>query len=111
MNLRFCVSSQNCYVSFMMRLTLLIFLMFAGPAASGSPIAEVICAPKQQMKERLTLQYGETRRATGMRNPEEIMEVWADPAGDWTMVITYASGKSCIVAMGEHWHEEPRDPA
>ncbi len=90
----------------------LIFLMFSAPAWAGSPIAEVLCAPKDQMHKRLTLQYGGTRQATGIRNPEEIMEVWTDSQGDWTMVITYASGKSCIVAMGEFWQQEtPRDPA
>ena len=32
--------------------------------------------------------------------------------GDWTMVIAYASGTSCIVAMGEHWSVlAPQDPA
>ncbi|WP_298847375.1 hypothetical protein [uncultured Ruegeria sp.] len=33
------------------------------------------------------------------------MEVWTDQNGDWTMVVTYATGTSCIVAMGEHWHD------
>ncbi|MEM9637104.1 MAG: hypothetical protein AAGA94_05610 [Pseudomonadota bacterium] len=40
------------------------------------------------------------------------MEVWTDRQGDWTMVVRYASGTSCIVAMGEHWTElDPHDPA
>ncbi|MEO1777376.1 MAG: hypothetical protein AAFU63_01165 [Pseudomonadota bacterium] len=29
------------------------------------------------------------------------MELWEDADGDWTLIITYASGKRCIVAMGE----------
>jgi hypothetical protein len=31
------------------------------------------------------------------------MEVWTDAHGDWTLVVRYAHGLSCIVAMGEHW--------
>ncbi|WP_302478001.1 hypothetical protein [Ruegeria arenilitoris] len=31
------------------------------------------------------------------------MEVWTSRSGAWTMVITYANGTSCIVAMGEDW--------
>ncbi|WP_280138457.1 hypothetical protein [Aliiruegeria lutimaris] len=31
------------------------------------------------------------------------MELWAGERGDWTLMMTCASGRSCIVAMGEHW--------
>lgn len=45
----------------------------------------------------------------GVRDPEQVMEVWTDPRGHWTMVVRYASGTSCIVAMGEDWITLP-DP-
>lgn len=81
-------------------------------AAAASPIGEVVCASSAQMTQRLTRQMGVRKRATGLRSPEEIMEAWTRPNGDWTMVISYASGTSCIVAMGEHWADLPApDPA
>ncbi|MCI5098095.1 MAG: hypothetical protein MRY77_17420 [Rhodobacteraceae bacterium] len=46
---------------------------------------------------------GSKRIATGLRGREQIMEVWSDNRGEWVMVVTYASGQSCIVAMGEDW--------
>ncbi|WP_256364005.1 hypothetical protein [Ruegeria sp. 6PALISEP08] len=38
------------------------------------------------------------------------MEVWSNQRGDWTMVVTYATGTSCIVAMGDNWiaHDRPK---
>ncbi len=73
------------------------------PGLAQSPIAEVLCAPSQDMHAKLTRQFGEARRATGVRGPEQIMELWSsETSGDWTLVISYASGTSCIVAMGEH---------
>ncbi|MFP4327110.1 MAG: hypothetical protein ACLFQL_03800 [Paracoccaceae bacterium] len=63
------------------------------------------------MQDRLVRQFGESRRASGLRGREQIMEVWTDGRGDWTMVVTYASGTSCIVAMGEAWQEHGQDPA
>jgi len=40
------------------------------------------------------------------------MEVWTADQGDWTLVITYATGTSCIVAMGENWFiRAETDPA
>ena len=85
----------------------------AGPAAASSPIAEVICDGRDAMEQRLSTRMRSTRQATGLRGPEQVMEVWTDPAGDWTLVVTYATGTSCIVAMGEAWQDmrQPRDPA
>ncbi|MCE8007994.1 MAG: hypothetical protein HEP69_13450 [Aestuariivita sp.] len=95
----------------MMRLAL-TFALIARPVCAASPIAEVICEPTEVLHSKLTSQFGETRQAMGLRGREQIMEVWTDPQGDWTMVVTYASGTSCIVAMGEHWQTVmPQDPA
>jgi len=75
-----------------------------------SPIAEVICEPTGDLTRKLERQFGETRQARGLRGREQIMEVWADANGDWTLVVTYASGTSCIVAMGEHWQGMAENP-
>ncbi len=82
-----------------------------GPAAAVSPIAEMLCQPTPSLVQKLTEQFGERRRATGLRGREQIMEVWTDEDGGWTLVVSYAHGTSCIVAMGEHWQEVRRDPA
>lgn len=81
---------------------LLILLCLAGPAAAN-PIADVICEPTARMKDKLTRQLHSERQSMGLRGPEQVVEVWTDKRGDWAMVITYASGQSCIVAMGEAW--------
>ena len=95
----------------MMRFALVLALLTA-PAAQATPIAEIICAPSPQMTQRLT-GYGHARHASGVRGPEQVMEVWTDSRGDWTMVVRYATGTSCIVAMGEAWDDArpAKDPA
>lgn len=104
-------ASSICYKSVMTRVFLILACM-ASPALATSPIAHVICEPTEVMHQKLTRQFGETRAATGLRGREQIMEVWTDKQGDWTMVVTYASGTSCIVAMGEEWTPvTPPDPA
>ncbi len=81
-----------------------LILSFLGVAAQArSPIAEVICEPPPALHERLQRQYEAHRSATGIRDPEQIMEVWTGPTGNWTLIVTYANGTSCIVAMGENW--------
>ena len=71
------------------------------PVLSGpGPIAEIICAPTEQMTRRLETQFGAERAWQGLRSPEEVMELWEDKRGDWTLVIARANGTLCIVAMG-----------
>lgn len=90
----------------------LALLLPPAQALASSPIAEVLCQPTEQLRDRLTGQFGAKRHASGIRGPEEIMEVWTDARGDWTLVITYAGGTSCILAMGEDWFaRDPHDPA
>ncbi|SPF78067.1 hypothetical protein [Pseudoprimorskyibacter insulae] len=96
-----------------MRVILPLLLILAAPAYAGSSFSDAICFETQAMKQKLTRQMGATQRAMGLRSPDEVLEVWIDGEGEWTMVMTYASGRSCIVAMGEHWSEAalPQDPA
>lgn len=96
-----------------LRLLALCALMGA-PATASSPIANLICAPRDEMVQRLSGTYGESPMGMGVRDVDTVMEVWATPgSGDWTLVLTYASGNSCIVAMGEDWTEitPAEDPA
>ncbi len=86
----------------MRRLMALSMIIASGPAAA-SPIAEVICAPTHKMTQKLSHQFGERLHSWGTRGPEQVMQVWTDDRGDWTLVVHYASGTSCIVAMGENW--------
>lgn len=82
----------------------LVFIISSMPSFGlANPIAEVVCAPKDRLEQKLRVQFGNSPMAMGVRSPSEIMEIWTSDAGDWTLVITYASGRSCIVAMGESW--------
>lgn len=73
--------------------------------SAANPIAEVLCETTPSLHERLSSRMRSGRVATGLRGHDQIFEVWTDKTGAWTMVLTYATGTSCIVAMGENWSE------
>jgi hypothetical protein len=85
------------------RLILLPLMLLSWPAKADSPIAEVLCAPRDEMVARLRGSYGAEIAGTGLRSEEAMIEVWAAPDGDWTLVQSYVDGQSCILAMGEAW--------
>ena len=91
---------------------IVMLLLVTGAPAPANPLAEVICDTTARMHDRLEHQFGTRQQAMGMRGPEQMMEVWTDKRGDWTMVVAYATGTSCIVAMGENWEgNQAEDPA
>ena len=73
-----------------------------GVGQAQSPLAEVICSSTDEMQTRLERSMRSTQQAIGTRGPEELVELWADQRGGWVLVMTYASGSSCIVAMGDN---------
>ena len=104
---------ELCY-TLHMRFAIPLFLLLATPAFAVDPIAEVICAEREEMLRRLEVEYGAARQGWGLRGQGSVMEVWAVPStGEWTLVQTYADGRACIVAIGENWElaETGADPA
>lgn len=85
------------------RIIVSLIVLSALPARAQSPIADVICAPRAEMVQRLTRAYGASLAASGVRDVEAVMEVWTAPSGNWTLVQTYTDGQSCILAMGADW--------
>jgi hypothetical protein len=87
---------------------LILVWLLAAPVAAQSPIAEVICVPRDQLLARLK---GADLVGTGLRDTETFVEVWAKTSGDWVLVQSYPNGLACILAMGEAWEAAVLPPA
>ncbi len=78
-------------------------ILVAGPvlAQSGQN-----CAPRDVVVDRLAEKYGETRQSMGLGANNAVVEVFAsDSSGSWTIIVTSASGVSCLVASGQAFEE------
>ncbi|WP_112308792.1 hypothetical protein [Pseudogemmobacter bohemicus] len=80
----------------------------AGAALAGDPLQkgpgdETICAPRAKLLARLEHGRDFIAQGQGLRDAEAMMEVRADPDGNWLLLQNYADGLSCLVAMGEAW--------
>ena len=65
---------------------------------------DVVCDDTTRMERSLSQTTGAERHGMGLREPDALLEIWIVPhSGDWTLVQNYASGTSCILAMGEAW--------
>lgn len=75
--------------------------------AAMMPAHAAACLAREDIGERLADDHGERLRAAGLASNGELLEVFASPGGTWTLVLTDASGRSCVVASGEGWSPEP----
>lgn len=81
---------------------LLVTLAFS----SDTIQAAEICGPHETLADRLTKQFKESRRAAGLSQQAELIEVYASADGSWTIVVTNAAGYSCVVVNGEAWQPD-----
>lgn len=81
-----------------------LFLSVVLPFQANAGISDVFCDDGKRLKDRLKMTYGAEIQGRGLRGPDAVMEIWIIPhTGEWTMVQSYANGRSCIVAIGEGW--------
>ena len=75
---------------------------------AGAPKAQfAMCGERAQIIEQLKNKYQETRQATGLIATNGAAELYISQKGTWTMLVTVASGKSCIIAAGHSWDSAP----
>ena len=94
-------------------LAILTLLPLAAPAAAQGPFADLYCDRAEVLHQKLEQQFGEKQQGLGMHGPDAVMELWSSPtSGNWTLVKRYATGRACVVALGESWADlAPPDPA
>lgn len=83
-------------------------LVFGSAATAPPPAdAQMLCAPRERLVERLSADYSERQRGIGVRGPAAVYELWASDGGSWTLLLTRPNGVSCLVADGTHWTDAP----
>jgi hypothetical protein len=82
-----------------------------GTTSEAAAAAAANCKPREDIVKVLSSKYQESRRAYGLSNQMQMLELYASENGTWTAVDTTPDGKSCIVAAGEAWTEQQAIPA
>ncbi|MGE4249268.1 MAG: hypothetical protein AB7F09_07760 [Parvibaculaceae bacterium] len=66
-----------------------------------------MCGERAAIIDQLKTKYQETRQAVGLISNNGAAELYVSEKGTWTMLVTMASGKSCIIAAGHDWDASP----
>ncbi len=83
---------------------------FAAFLASAAQ-AQMNCGLRDSVVEKLDKEYGEVRRGFGLAGSTAIFEIWAsEETSTWTILKTYPSGLTCVIAVGDDWQEDAGEP-
>ena len=83
-------------------------------AALSTPTrAQAPCEQRAKIVSALLQQFEEVPVGAGITPNGQLLELFASPKGSWTMLLSHPSGRSCMIATGEDWHEladQPKTP-
>lgn len=65
------------------------------------------CAPRSEVIGHLQGIYGEKPVGSGLSEGGYLLEVYAGPAGSWTVFATTPDGMSCLISAGSFWEPRP----
>lgn len=98
-----------------MKLTLAAIALAAAAFLPTTTLAQgQNCSNREQVVERLSEKYGESRQSIGMAPKGRVVEVYASlETGTWTITVTSPNGVTCLVASGQSFEnlDEPVEPA
>lgn len=74
------------------------------PPTTMSPMM-VICGDRELIVSRIEELHGESLRALGAQADDRLLELYASESGSWSILSTDLDGRSCMIAVGESWHD------
>lgn len=82
-------------------------------ASAGASAAQQSrnCSERERIVLRLAEGYGESRQSIGLGANNSVIEVFAsDDTGTWTILMTFPSGVSCLMATGNAFEATVGEP-
>jgi len=87
--------------------SIMAFALSAVATSSSSSLAQVACAPRRAIVDVLNGRYQEAPVRIGVATPESVLELYVSQTGSWTLLLTGANGRSCVIGSGENWERGP----
>ncbi len=69
--------------------------------------AQTVCGEHSKFVEMLGAKYAEKSVAMGLTSTGAVIEVLISDEGTWSILLTYPTGSTCMVAAGDKWESLP----
>ena len=75
-------------------------------STSATTNAQQVCGPRDHALGQLEKRHQEKVFGRGLAtNGKAMFELFVSKSGSWTVLASDPSGRSCVVAGGDSWHE------
>lgn len=74
---------------------------------SANATERLPCGDRTAIVKKLEAQFKEVGQARGLVSDTRIIEVFVSPDKNWTMLVSFPNGMSCIMASGQAWDQSP----
>ena len=74
--------------------------MIAAPALAQQ---QTPCGDRDEMLAQLKQKFKESPAGFGMTGNGAVMELMTSDNGSWTLILSFPTGRSCLIATGEGW--------
>jgi len=88
-------------------LLVVIFLTACvSPQAVESQAVETnsVCGSHKEVVHALQVAAKEQQQAAGVTSKGNLIEIWVGPRNTWSLTITFPSGKTCVLDVGNDWY-------
>ena len=68
------------------------------------------CGARTDVLTQLKEQYKEAPSGFGMTGNGAVIELTTSDSGSWTLLLSFPTGKTCMIATGENWEGRPKLP-
>ncbi len=77
-------------------------------ALHATPVsAQTVCGDRAKFIEMLGTKYLEQPVSMGLTSSGAVIEVLTSPKGSWSILLTYPTGTTCMIAAGDKWEALP----
>ncbi len=90
-----------------MKLLFAVLLLCLVIAWASPAVAQTVCGERAKFIEMLGTKYLEQPVSMGLTSSGAVIEVLTSPTGTWSILLTYPTGLTCMVATGEKWEALP----
>lgn len=68
--------------------------------------AQQVCGERSAILDQLKREFNEVPAGRGLASNGAVVEFLSSAGGTWTMLVTFPSGATCLLAAGDNWRDQ-----
>ena len=80
-------------------------------AVATDALAQIACAPREDILKKGSQDFGQVPMVRGLDSNGHMVEILVSPTGEWSLIVSYPDGNTCVYAVGQAFDLIKVEPA